>query len=144
MQPVDILGHNRGKFSLFFPFGEFFVRRIRLRIELQYFIPIKPEKRFRHSAKKSRGKDFLRRIIVFLIVQSIYASKIRNARFRTHTRAAKKYDAPALANPRFQRFIHMQTHLHLLLYHVFPWLSTMKIFPLFSSNIAVVFFLQMW
>ena len=77
------------------------MRPVRLCIREQHLIPVEPVKFFRLSHIEGMAEDRLRRIIVFLVVQSVCTPEIRNMALRGHAGTAEKYDIAALIQPLF-------------------------------------------
>ena len=68
VKPVNILSDNGGELSCLLQFGQFPVGRIRLRVQTEHPVLIKPVKFLRISQKKGVAYDCLRWIFILHIV----------------------------------------------------------------------------
>ena len=92
VQPVNVLGHHRFQLARRFQLGQLLMGPVGLCIQAKHFIFVKPVKFFRMIQEKGMAQNFLRRIVVFLMIQAIHAAEIRNAALRRYAGAAKKYN----------------------------------------------------
>ena len=88
--------------------------RIGFRFRKQHLIFIKPVKLFRISPVKAVADDGFRRIIILLIVKTVYTAKIRNSTFCGNSRTTEKYYIITLTDPLFQQ---IHTLFHDLIHH---------------------------
>ena len=101
MESVDILRYDCLQLSHLLELCQRFVRPVRLRVREQHLIPVEPVKFFRLSHIEGMAEDRLRRIIVFLVVQSVCTPEIRNMALRGHTGPTEKYNIAAFIQPLF-------------------------------------------
>ena len=119
MESVDILRYDCLQLSHLLELCQRFVRPVRLRIWEQHLIPVEPVKFFRLSHIEGMAEDRLRRIIVFLVVQSVCTPEIRNMALRGHTCPTEKYNVAALIQPLFNVSRSVMTDLLLPIIKVF-------------------------
>ena len=104
VQAVNVLGHHGGELPLCFPPGQNLVGDVWFKAQGQHFLPVKAVEVFRVSQEKAVADDGLRGIVELLAVQPVHTSKIRDAGFRAHPRAAKENDVVAFLYPLLQGF----------------------------------------
>ena len=81
MKPINILSHNSSKFAFLFHFCQFQMSDIWLGVQTDHLIAVKVIERFCISHKKRMAENGFRWIIIFLMIQTIYTAKIRDAAF---------------------------------------------------------------
>ena len=74
---------------------------IRFCIWKQHTVFIEAVELFRILYVKAVTDDPLRRVLIFLIIQSVHTAEIRYAAFRRNTGSAKEYDVVAFIDPVF-------------------------------------------
>ena len=116
VQSIDVLGHNGRELPFLFPSCQNFVGDIWFMSKRQHFLPVESIEIFRSAEEEAMGNDLLRRILKFLVVQSIYAAEIRNAGFGADTGTAEKDDAATFVDPYFKLFNLIHEIIPLYLY----------------------------
>ena len=93
MQIVDVLRHDAQTTSGFLQLGHKAVSGVGPGVRIKHAAAVEAVKLFRIRLKKMMADDFLRRVIILLLIQSVNAAKVRNSAFRGRTRTGKKDDA---------------------------------------------------
>ena len=103
MKAVYILGNDRFELAFLFPLCQFIVGLVGLDSGHQQFILVITEELLRHGSVAGMTEHELRRIFIFLPVQAVLTSEIRNSAFRGDTGSTEKdnvirprYDLPEL------------------------------------------------
>ena len=99
MQSVDVLRDDSAAFALALPFCELEVRGVRLRVERKHFRAVEPVEFCGLAEEKRVAENGLRRILVLLIVQTVYRTEIRDAALGRNACAAEKDDVVAAVDP---------------------------------------------
>ena len=110
VQAIDILRNDRQQLSFLFPLRQFFVRDIRLGMRIEHARAIELKEHPRIALIIRMGNDRLRRFPEVLMIQPVYPSEIRDARFCAHARTAKEHNASGFCNPRLQGFQFLRVH----------------------------------
>ena len=104
MQSVDILGNYSLEFSFFLKLRKLDVRDIRFYAIKKDLFSVKTIKLFRIFHKKRVTDDFLGRIIILLIIQSVNTAEVRDTALGRHTGSTKEYYVVAAFN-HLQKFL---------------------------------------
>ena len=98
MQAVNVLGDNSQELAFLFPLGELQVRLVGLGVERQHLIPVETEESFWLLHKEGMGQDGFRRVIILLIIESVYAAEIRDTAFRGNAGTAEEDDSMGIGD----------------------------------------------
>ncbi len=90
VQTVDVLRDDGGQLARPLQLRQLAVRRVGLCVQSEHFVLIKTVKFLRLRHKERMTEDGLRRIIIFLIVQTVDTAEVRDSAFRRHARTAEK------------------------------------------------------
>ena len=93
MQIVDVLRHDAQTTSGFLQLRHKAVSSVGPGVRIKHAAAVEAVKLFRIRLKKMMADDFLRRVIILLLIQSVNAAEVRNSAFRGCARAGKKDDA---------------------------------------------------
>ena len=95
MKSVYILCDYGFELALFLKLRKLDMGDIGLYAVKQYFLPVKPVELLGIPHKEGMADDLLRRIIILLVVETVYASEVGYAAFGGHARSAKEYNVAA-------------------------------------------------
>ena len=98
MESVNILCYNSRQFSLILPSCQDYMGNVRFKSQRQHFLPVESEEIVRLPFIKAVTNDCFRRILKFLIIESINTSKIRDSAFCRNSCASEKYDRITVIN----------------------------------------------
>ena len=104
MEAVDVLGDHRLQLSCLLQLGQLFVGVVGPGLKGEHLIPIEAEESLRAAHKVGVTQNRLRRLAVFLVIQSVHAAEVRHAALSGDACPAKKDNILALVDPLLQLF----------------------------------------